>query len=97
MVSAVLYLFSRCFRTPRLCDKIHDISGQSDAALYSGKTFLDAAQKMGDAKDLLVAVMMNSAVETYLAKNDLIEYLPESEKHIRQFLGKGNRRRLYAF
>ena len=87
----LLSILEGVFDSSTMAGKIHDISGQQgDAALISGKTFLDAAQKMGDAKDLLVAVMMNSAVETYLAKNDLIEYLPESEgnAYVRQFLGK---------
>ncbi len=87
----LLSILEGVFASPTMADKIHNISNQQgNAALISGKTFLDAAQKMGDAKDLLVAVMMNSAVETYLAKNDLIEYLPDSEgkPYIRQFLGK---------
>ena len=87
----LLSILEGVFASSTMADKVHDISDKNgDAAFISGKTFLDAAQKMGDAKDLLVAVMMNSAVETYLAKNDLIEYLPESEgkSYIRQFLGK---------
>ena len=87
----LLSILEGVFNSSTMGDKIHNISDkQGNAALISGKTFLDAAQKMGDAKDLLVAVMMNSAVETYLAKNNLIEYLPDSEgkPYIRQFLGK---------
>ena len=87
----LLSILEGVFASPTMANKIHNISDkQGNAALISGKTFLDAAQKMGDAKDLLVAVMMNSAVETYLAKNNLIEYLPDSEgkPYIRQFLGK---------
>ena len=87
----LLSILEGVFASSTMADKIHNISNQQgNAALISGKTFLDAAQKMGDAKDLLVAVMMNSAVETYLAKNNLIEYLPDSEgkPYIRQFLGK---------
>ena len=38
---------------------------------------------MGDAKDLLTGVMMHSAVETYLAKRKLIEYVQESEQNPR--------------
>ena len=45
---------------------------------------------MGDAKDLLTGVMMHSAVETYLAKRQLIEYVQESEQNPRvpYFLNK---------
>lgn len=87
----LLSILEGVFDSSTMAGKIHDISNEvGEDSLISGNTFLDAAQKMGDAKDLLVAVMMNSAVETYLAKNDLIEYLPESEgnAYIRQFLGK---------
>lgn len=72
-------------------EKVLDITDKSgDESLLTGETFLDANQKMGDAKDLLTAVMMHSAVETYLAKRDLIEYVPESEAKPRvpYFMGK---------
>lgn len=58
-----------------------DISGETEAMdqLINGDAFLDATQKLGDAKDRLVAVGMHSATETYLAKLNLIEYVRESE------------------
>lgn len=87
----LLSILEGVFNSSNMAGKIHDISDEvGEDSLISGNTFLDAAQKMGDAKDLLVAVMMNSAVETYLAKNGLIEYLPDPEgnSYIRQFLGK---------
>jgi hypothetical protein len=63
---------------------VHDISaGTGDAANIDGTNFLDASQKLGDAKDRLVAVAMHSAVETYLAKLNLIEYIKESEANPR--------------
>src|SRR5690606_17918625 len=43
-------------------------------------TFLDATQLMGDAKENLTGVMMHSAVETELRKQDLIDYVPQSEQ-----------------
>jgi hypothetical protein len=62
-----------------------DISTESQAAdqLINGDAFLDATQKLGDAKDLLVAVAMHSATETYLAKLNLIEYVKESDANPR--------------
>lgn len=64
---------------------VHDISAapQSADQLISGDAFLDASQKLGDAKDRLVAVAMHSAVETYLAKLNLIEYVRESDANPR--------------
>lgn len=79
------------FSASNMSDKVHDITSQTgDAALISGRTFLDAIQKMGDAKDLLTGVMIHSATETYLAKNDLIEYKEDSQGKVRipYFMGK---------
>lgn len=87
----LLSILDGVFSAANMTDKVHDITGELDtAALISGRTFLDAVQKMGDAKDLLTGVMINSAVETYLAKNDLIEYKEESQGKVRvpYFLGK---------
>jgi hypothetical protein len=59
---------------------VHDISALAGtAANISGKSFVDAAQKLGDAKDRLVAVIMHSATEAQLAKNDLIQYFKDSQ------------------
>jgi Major capsid protein 13-like len=79
------------FASPSMASKVHDISGATgDAALISGSTFIDATQKMGDAKDSLTAIVMHSAVEAYLAKQQLIEYVQEANQSIRvpYFMGK---------
>lgn len=79
------------FASASMASKTHDISGATaDAALISGATFIDATQKMGDAKDALTAVAMHSAVEAYLAKQQLIEYVQEAGQSIRvpYFMGK---------
>lgn len=69
------------FEASSMADKVHDISGESgNSALITGETFIDAGQKMGDAKEFLTAVMMHSAVEAHLAKRKLIEYVQESEQ-----------------
>jgi len=87
----LLSILDGVFASTSMADKVLDISAEpDDAALISGKTFIDATQLMGDAKDLLTGVMMHSAVEAYLAKMDLIEYIQESKGSIRMpyFLGK---------
>lgn len=72
------------FSATNMSDKIYDITGKSgDAALINGRSFLDANQVMGDAKDLLTGIMIHSATETSLAKNNLIEYRQESEGSVR--------------
>src|SRR5690606_6834018 len=51
------------FASESMADKVHDVtSATGEAALINGNTFIDATQKMGDAKDVLTAVTMHSAV-----------------------------------
>lgn len=79
------------FASASMTGNLLDISaGVGDAALVGGATFLDATQKMGDAKSKLTAVGMHSAVVTYLAKKDLISTIPDSEGKptIKVFQGK---------
>lgn len=79
------------FKGTTMADKVHDITDRdADAGTINGRTFVDATQLMGDAKSLLTGVMMHSAVESELVKQDLIEYVPQSEqgKPIGYFLGK---------
>lgn len=69
------------FKASNMKTKVLDITGEKGTdALLDGDSFIDAGQLMGDAKDLLTGVMMHSAVEAYLAKRDLIEYVKESEQ-----------------
>jgi hypothetical protein len=65
-------------------------SGSITAAMrLTGDPFTNAKQLLGDAKDKLVAVAMHSAVEADLAKQDLIDYLPDStgKNRIRTYQG----------
>lgn len=68
-----------------------DISGLSGAASYiDGSSFIDATQQLGDRKDRVSGVLMHSAVNAWLAKNDLIEFIPDStgEVMVPTFMGK---------
>lgn len=87
----LLATLSGVFKAPTMVDKVYDITSRDgDAGKINMNTFLDATQKMGDAKELLTGVMMHSAVETELRKQDLIDYVPQSEqgKPIPYFNGK---------
>lgn len=87
----LLSILDGVFASAKMAEKVHDITALTGGKEYiNGKSFIDATQKMGDAKDLLTGVMMHSAVESYLAKNDLIEYKEESNGKIRIpiFMGK---------
>lgn len=79
------------FASTSMAKKIHDISAETGTdALFTANSFLDAVQIMGDAKDSLAAITMHSAVETYLAKLQLIEYVQPAGQSVRipYFMGK---------
>lgn len=64
----------------RLESNILDISGGSGAAAkWSAPAFIDAQQKLGDAKAQLTAVVMHSAVEAELRKQNLIDTVRPSD------------------
>jgi hypothetical protein len=68
-----------------------DISSASGAASnIDGEAFVDATQKLGDHSDALTAVAMHSATEASLRKQDLIDFIPDSEgkSTVRQFQGR---------
>lgn len=58
---------------------IHQTSGSVTAAhTLNGVTMQDGLQLFGDRKDLLTAIAMHSATETWLKKLDLIDYMKDS-------------------
>ncbi|MCR6112704.1 coat protein [Bacillus sp. A301a_S52] len=87
----LLATLSGVFKSNSMSQKVYDITGRDGTAgTINMETFLDATQLMGDAKEALTGVMMHSAVETKLRKQDLIEDVPQSEqgKPIPYFNGK---------
>lgn len=91
MQKILLATLDGVFKSTSMADLVHDISGlEGNEALITGESFIDAAQKLGDAKELLTGVMMHSAVEAYLAKRQLIEYVQEADQSDRvpYFLNK---------
>lgn len=70
---------------------VHDICALSGAASnIDGESFVDATQKLGDRGDDLNVVTMHSATEASLRKQDLIDFIPDSEGKIvvRTFQGR---------
>jgi len=68
-----------------------DISGLTGGAeKISASSFIDAVQLLGDAKDQLTAVIMHSAVEAALAKQNLIQYIQPStaSPQVPTYMGK---------
>lgn len=59
---------------------ILDISEDSGAAgIIDADDIMDAQQLLGDAKNKLTAMSMHSAVENYLAKQDIIDFIKPSD------------------
>lgn len=91
MQKILLATLDGVFKSSSMSGHVLDISSESDDdALISGDSFIDATQLLGDAKELLTGVMMHSAVEAYLAKRQLIEYVQEKDQSVRvpYFMGK---------
>lgn len=61
----------------------------TSANALTGFSFIDAKQRLGDAKEMLTGILMHSATEALLAKLDLIDYVKDSEggKPIKTFQG----------
>ena len=69
-------------------DMVRDIGTDSastatDAELVSAEAILDAAQTMGDASDDLSAIIMHSICYTRLAKQNLIDFVPDSDGKVK--------------
>lgn len=80
MQKTLINILTGSFTAASLSENVHDISALTgDLAKINGSTFIDALQKLGDAKDRLTAVAMHSATEAQLRKNDLISTIPDSE------------------
>lgn len=55
------------------------VASNTDQYTLNGSTIIDACQLLGDAKGKLTGMAMHSAVESWLNKQDLIDYIPDSE------------------
>lgn len=89
--SALIAALQGVFASASMSDLVHDISGLTGGAeTINAKTTVDAAQKLGDAKSQLTAIVMHSATEASLAKQDLIQFIKPSTGSIDvpTFLGK---------
>lgn len=65
-------------------DMTYDISANSGTdAMVSADAILEAAQTLGDASGQLSVIVMHSRVYTNLAKQNLIDFIPNSEGKVR--------------
>lgn len=79
----LLYSLKGVFASSSMSDLVKDISLQtgsvSEANYFTGRSFIDAKQLLGDAKEKLSAIAIHSEVEAWLSKLDLIDIIPDSE------------------
>lgn len=61
-------------------DMVHDVSTLTgDAAKFSAEAVIDAAGTLGDRLEDVKAIAMHSAIYGVALKNDLIQFIPQSE------------------
>lgn len=71
------------FASPSMAQNVHE------ADVFNGKNFLDASYKLGDAEERLTALAVHSATYASMRKQDLIEFIPDSQgKPIPYYMGK---------
>lgn len=88
---SLLATLKGAFAASNMTGNVHDISGGSgDAAKFTGTTFIDACQLLGDSKDNLSGIIMHSATEAALAKQNLIATIQAStnEPTVKTYMGK---------
>ncbi|WGX74886.1 major capsid protein [Paraclostridium bifermentans] len=76
----LLAILKGVFSSSTMSGNVHDISSlEGDLAKINGTSFIDAKTKLGDASDKLTAVAMHSTVFAELEKQNLIQYIPNSQ------------------
>lgn len=79
MQKELIAILKGVFSATTMKDNLLDISAmEGEAAVWSGSAFIDAEQKLGDAKSQLTGICMHSATEALLKKQNLIETVQPS-------------------
>ena len=76
--------------TTMLAEQVHDISAEATNNTLTGNSFIDALTLMGDAAGKITAMGMHSGAYASLQKQNLIEFIPNSngEVNIPTYMGK---------
>lgn len=92
MQKETIGILGGAFAAASMSGNVSDVSAGASEPLraFNQNTFIDATQLLGDAKDGVTAIAMHSAVEAYLAKQQMIVYETTVDKSIRigRYLGK---------
>jgi len=88
----LINILTGAFSAASMAGNVSDISANAAAVdnSFNQNTFIDATQLLGDAKDSISAIVMHSATEAYLAKQQMIVYETTANKSDRVplYLGK---------
>lgn len=69
MDTTALYMLEGVFKSASMASNVFDVSSLTgDAARVNGASFIDATQRLGDAKSRISGVLMHSATEAAFAK-----------------------------
>lgn len=88
---ALISTLNGCMSASNMTGNVYDISDLSGAASdIDGESFVDATQRLGDHADELTDMAVHSATLASLRKQDLIDFIPDSEGKltIRSFQGR---------
>lgn len=83
MQRTIKAMLTGVFASASMAGNVHDISAVANGQAITAVGYLDAIQKLGDSKDKVVAVLMHSAVESQLAKLNLIDYVTFADSQVR--------------
>lgn len=76
----LLSVLGGIFASASMAGNVHDISALTGGAeKINGTSFIDAKTKLGDSADKLTAVMMHSSTFASLEKQNLIQFIPNSQ------------------
>lgn len=71
------------FAAASMAGNVHDISAEVTDNFFTGASFIDATTKLGDAKSKLTALGVHSLTYAEMQKQNLIEYIPDSNGVVR--------------
>ena len=79
MQAALIKTLDGVFAAASMSGNVHDITAVSGGDTFTGEHFIDATNKLGDAESQLTAIMVHSATYTSMRKQNLIDFIPNSQ------------------
>ena len=82
--TTLIAILKGVFAAASMSGNLNDIAAEAivdydEDTTLNGSTFIETLQKLGDAKQRITAIAVHSATEAALLKQDLIDFIPDSE------------------